>query len=780
MSLRLSNIRLPYKIGSLGAVGVIGLVLVGAIYFIGSAAQSRYEGLASAASALETRTKNLQIQLLEARRSEKDFLLRKDDKYVKAHDGSEKAALQAFDDTAKALNTMGQLSLRESVDNLRRGFDAYSKNFSAMVELRRKLGLNPDSGLEGALRASVHAIEQALAPLKDSHLNELMLTMRRHEKDYILRYDTQYRDKFKSAAAKFADALNNTTLPGSDKTTLHQKLDAYQNDFLAYVDTAQLLVAKQAETSAAFAKIEPGIEEIAQAVAKLGAESAAEADRVRRHTAYQFEAAAIAILLFVLFYAYWIGRSITKPLAAVVALLQRLARGDYGAAIAGSERGDEIGDVAKAAQTFRENGLAKIRMEQEQAEAGERAAAEREAALAKMTNEFQAAVGEIVQAAVAGDFSKRVALEGKSGLVLNVGSSINNLCGNVETALDDLLQMLAALAEGNLTRRITAEYQGNFATLKTNANATAERISSTIGEIKRSAKEVTNASEEISGSTTDLSQRTEEQAASLEQTSASMEEIAATVRKNAENAQSANETTGKARSVADRSVQIVADAVAAMAQIETSSGQISDIIGVIDEIARQTNLLALNAAVEAARAGDAGRGFAVVASEVRTLAQRSSQAAKDIKDLITNSSGQVQQGVDLVNRTGDALGEIAASIKEIAELVAGIAGASAEQANGIDQVNKALTQMDEVTQQNAALVEENAATAKTLEHQAKAMDERVAFFKLATIDDGTDRSSTIARSNSGRPLKPTVAQKAGRATRAPGLNGHDKLAVRAF
>src|SRR6185437_4026256 len=187
--------------------------------------------------------------------------------------------------------------------------------------------------------------------------------------------------------------------------------------------------------------IEPGIEEIAQAVAKLGAESAAEADKVRRHTAYQFEAAAVAILLFVLFYAYWIGRSITKPLAAVVALLQRLARGDYGAAIAGSERGDEIGDVAKAAQTFRENGLAKIRMEQEQAEAGERAAAEREAALAKMTNEFQAAV--------AGDFSKRVALEGRSGLVLNVGSSINNLCGNVETALEDLLR-LAALAEGNL------------------------------------------------------------------------------------------------------------------------------------------------------------------------------------------------------------------------------------------------------------------------------------------------------------------------------------------
>ena len=173
-----------------------------------------------------------------------------------------------------------------------------------------------------------------------------------------------------------------------------------------------------------------------------------------------------------------------------------------------------------------------------------------------------------------------------------------------------------------------------------------------------------------------------------------------------------------------------------MAKIEDSSRKISDIIGVIDEIARQTNLLALNAAVEAARAGEAGRGFAVVASEVRSLAQRSSQAAKDIKDLITNSNEQVKDGVDLVNRAGAALTEIVESIKKVAEIVADIASASAEQASGIEQVNKALTQMDEVTQQNSALVEENAATAKTLEHQAKAMDERVAFFKLgAAVED---------------------------------------------
>jgi methyl-accepting chemotaxis protein len=358
---------------------------------------------------------------------------------------------------------------------------------------------------------------------------------------------------------------------------------------------------------------------------------------------------------------------------------------------------------------------------------------------------IEAEVDGLVNAAVAGDFSKRVPLEGKKEFMLNLATSMNSLCDNTGRALQDLIGMLSALAGGDMTPRITAEYHGMFGRLKNDANTMAERIGATIAEIKASAAEVTNASAEISTSTTDLSQRTEEQAASLEQTSASMEEISATVKKNAENAQVANQSAGSTRDVADRGGQVVAQAVEAMAKIEDSSRKISDIIGVIDEIARQTNLLALNAAVEAARAGEAGRGFAVVASEVRSLAQRSSQAAKDIKDLITNSNNQVKDGVELVNRAGASLTEIVDSIKKVAEIVADIANASNEQAGGIEQVNKALTQMDEVTQQNSALVEENAATAKTLEHQAKAMDERVAFFKLSASAEDKPVAKSAAR-----------------------------------
>jgi len=336
-----------------------------------------------------------------------------------------------------------------------------------------------------------------------------------------------------------------------------------------------------------------------------------------------------------------------------------------------------------------------------------------------------------------------------------------------------LVPELQKLAVGNFNVTLTGTDRKDETGLIAKAVAEmAEKVSETIAEIKASGREVTNASAEISTSTTDLSQRTEEQAASLEETSAAMEELSSTVKKNAENAQQASRSATSTRDIAERGGEVVAKAVGAMAKIEDSSRKISDIIGVIDEIARQTNLLALNAAVEAARAGEAGRGFAVVASEVRSLAQRSSQAAKDIKDLITNSNGQVKDGVNLVNKAGESLSEIVNSIKEVANIVADIAHASNEQATGIDEINKALTQMDEVTQQNSALVEENAATAKTLEHQAKAMDEQVAYFKIGGSDAFDDEEAPQPekareqRQEAAPPSHKAAAPAARRATAA--------------
>ena len=325
-----------------------------------------------------------------------------------------------------------------------------------------------------------------------------------------------------------------------------------------------------------------------------------------------------------------------------------------------------------------------------------------------------------------------------------------------------LAEGLKKLAAGDLTYRLQDGFTDATEQIKLDFNDAMDRLDQTVRAISDAARDVSGAAREISAGTDDLSRRTEEQATSLEETSSSMEEIAATVKRNAENALEANQFASGSCSVAEKNGEAVSLAVAAMSRIKDSSGKIADIIGVIDEIARQTNLLALNAAVEAARAGDAGRGFAVVASEVRSLAQRSSQAAKDIKDLITNSSHQVQEGVDLVNRAGTSLQEIVGSIKRVVDVVSDISNASAEQASGIDQVNQALTQMDESTQQNSALVEENAATARTLEQQAKAMDDRVAFFR---VEEGA-ASGSAARATTATSVqaKAKPARQGGRAS----------------
>jgi methyl-accepting chemotaxis protein len=326
-------------------------------------------------------------------------------------------------------------------------------------------------------------------------------------------------------------------------------------------------------------------------------------------------------------------------------------------------------------------------------------------------------------------------------------------------AVEQTRDAVTAAKEKDLTHRIPmAGKTGELEMLCGGVNELLDSMAEVMGEIKTTSREVSSAAAEISTATTDLSQRTEEQAASLEETSASMEQIAATVKKNAENAKHANDLTRGTHEVADRGGEVVAQAVSAMARIEESSRKIADIISVIDEIARQTNLLALNAAVEAARAGEAGRGFAVVASEVRSLAQRSSQAAKDIKDLITNSSTQVQDGVQLVNRAGTSLKEILDSIKQVADIVADISTASNEQAGGIEQINKALNQMDEVTQQNSAMVEENAATARTLEQQASSMDERIGAYKL---DGAASGSRTVT------PMVKRAAPRASAPVRMP-------------
>jgi methyl-accepting chemotaxis protein len=388
--------------------------------------------------------------------------------------------------------------------------------------------------------------------------------------------------------------------------------------------------------------------------------------------------------------AWVITRAIERPITAMTGAMRALAGGDTAIQIPALHQQDEIGAMAGAVQVFRDAAVTNSRLEQEAAAA--RQLAEQEQASARKMQEQQAQQAQTV---------------------------VRNLAGG-----------LSKLASGDLVQRLTESFAQEYEVLRSDYNAAVEKLEATLQEIASNTGAIRSGTGEIASASDDLSRRTEQQAASLEETAAALDQITATVRKTAEGADHARQVVGTARADAEQSGHVVARAVEAMSGIEASSQQIGQIIGVIDEIAFQTNLLALNAGVEAARAGDAGRGFAVVASEVRGLAQRSADAAKEIKALIMTSERQVKSGVDLVSQTGTALGRIVAQVIDIDAVVTNISASAKEQASALAQVNTAVNQMDQVTQQNAAMVEQSTAAAHGLAKESDTLSALVSRFQI--------------------------------------------------
>ncbi|PPT94817.1 chemotaxis protein [Xanthomonas arboricola pv. guizotiae] len=359
-------------------------------------------------------------------------------------------------------------------------------------------------------------------------------------------------------------------------------------------------------------------------------------------------------------------------------------------------------------------------------------------------------IKRLAQAAANGDFSQRgdaTRFKHDSARMIN---DLNAMMEVSDRNLGKLSDLLAALAEGDLTARMDGQFHGVFARMRDDANTTATQLAGIVGRIQQAASSITGSASEIAAGNNDLSQRTEQQAANLEETAASMEELTSTVKQNAEHARQANQLAIGAASVASQGGQVVSHVVDTMSGIQTSSRKIAEIISVIDGIAFQTNILALNAAVEAARAGEQGRGFAVVASEVRTLAQRSAGAAREIKHLIDDSVGKVAQGSALVDQAGRTMADIVSSVQRVTDIMSEISAASQEQSAGIEQVNLTVTQMDEATQQNAALVEEATAAARAMEEQAGQLAQAVSRFTLGDAPTataavtGTKRNSSAA------------------------------------
>ena len=435
-------------------------------------------------------------------------------------------------------------------------------------------------------------------------------------------------------------------------------------------------------------------------VAQQDGEAAASAARIGLMIMCAIALMAAGLLAFA---TNVVVRQVTAPIMAMTRAMNRLAEGDNAVEIPAVGQRDELGQMAGAVQVFKDNAIAKIKADAEVEQAKARAEQERQAASAAAIATEQALV------------------------VRSFGASLERL------------------ASGDLTWRLEDEMPPAYEKLKADFNDAMLKLQDAMRVIVGNAGSIHSGSREISIASDDLAKRTEQQAAGLEETAAALDQITATVKRTAEGARETRQVVASAKADAETSGQVVGRAIAAMGAIEESSRQINQIIGVIDEIAFQTNLLALNAGVEAARAGDAGRGFAVVASEVRALAQRSAEAAKEIKVLISASGVQVSEGVDLVGQTGRALERILGEVVQINGLVAEIAASAEEQATGLQQVNIAVNQMDQVTQQNAAMVEESTAASHSLSREADNLTELMAQFRVGGV-----KGDAVGGANAGR------------------------------
>ena len=447
-----------------------------------------------------------------------------------------------------------------------------------------------------------------------------------------------------------------------------------------------------------------------------------------------------------------VSRVLTRPIPRLAGTMDAIAQGDFEVAVPFVDRGNEIGAMARAVEVFRENGLRVSQMTEAEAA---RIIADKDERQ-RMMSELRDAFGVVVDAAVAGDFGRRVTVEFPDPELNALSGSINNLVTTVDRGVTEIGSVLGALADTDLTRRMEGEYQGALAQLKSDTNAVADRLSDVVGQLRQTSGTIKTATSEILSGANDLSERTTRQAATIEETSATMEQLAATVLTNAERAQEASASAGLVTRTAEEGGQVMDAATGAMEKITTSSGKISNIIGLIDDIAFQTNLLALNASVEAARAGEAGKGFAVVAVEVRRLAQSAAQASADVKVLIEQSAAEVKGGSRLVADAATKLGAILEAARASNALMHSIAADSREQASSIEEVNTAVRTMDEMTQHNAALVEQMNAAIEQTEAQATQLDGIVEVFRIAGRDDAPKPVEAPVRA------RPQVADRAER------------------
>lgn len=668
-----------------------------------------------------------------------------------------------------------------AVEQVKSVIEAYVTNAGKLValvetghtakEIDATLSINDGPAIEGLEILFAQLLKQDPgAPLsKNYHLGQLHLAlgfngMIHHFKNYVIRHDapriikiTKAMDAARSALASYKD-LGITTTEQRAIDDIYMVLANYDRG----LKLAQEMIAKgasitemdrqiQVDDGPALAAMKQLSKAIAQYTDSASVTVTTDLSLVKNvNIVVSAMIAVVAVLISTLMY-FALNRGIARPALKIADALEQLSKGDTDVEFDSMVHDTEIGKIASVATVFRDSLISNQKMadeqktflEEQQVMANkqahlleeqklmadkQQAAADDAAKQRAQTDKFQNEMRTTVEAAAAGDFTNRVLGTFSDPDLAGFTQSINSLIDGVDKGIAETSRVITCLSESNLGERMKGDFLGTFATLQNSVNEALATLSSVIENVSESASRITNETSQISQASKQLSHRTETQAETLGHTSTALNQLTISVNSVAQGAQDANTVVSEAKTHAEESGQVVVEAIDAMGAIKESSTKISKIISVIDDIAFQTNLLALNAGVEAARAGEAGRGFAVVASEVRGLAQRSSDAAREIGVLINNSGAEVSRGVALVDRAGDSLKKITSSVASISSHVENVATSASEQATGLSEINTAISQLDEVTQQNVAMFEETTASTLSLGQEADTLFNTVSMF----------------------------------------------------
>jgi len=683
-----ANLRISQRVMLLAAMALVGIITICAIFIGQRHVEHGYRAAADALAESKADVASLSASVSASYMFQQAFLLEKE----MASTEKFKAAVSEGRGVLASLRRSATPELAAQLDQLSIGLTAYEAAFDTLVKNNQDLGLDQDNGLQGAMRSAVHSIEGRLDSVDDTAIRASMLMLRRHEKDFILRGDASYLQKHTEEAETFATLVKNAFRPGAQRSRVLDGLEIYRSAFRFYAEASIGEAETRKDVAAAYLALEPQVQAVSTAYETERETILVENERVASRN-LTVVAGLVLLAIVGLGGGVWIiGRSITRPVAAMTGAMGKLAEGQTDLAIPSFGSRSEFGAMAGALHTFREAAIANRRLEEEAATV--RANAE----------------GERVRLQREAETEARARLSHATG---------------------GLAEGLRRLASGDLAFELTEPFAPDFENLRRDLNATVAQLADVMSSIAHASISIEGGSREIASSADDLSRRTEQQAASLEETAAALEQITANVGNASRRSQDAHRIASETNAASESTAVLVSNALKAMARIEISSTKIGGIIGVIDEIAFQTNLLALNAGVEAARAGEAGRGFAVVAQEVRALAGRSAEAAREIKQLIQTSDREVLDGVRCVRETGEGLTEITGRVKAITTQVEAIALSAREQSVGLNEINTAVNMLDHGTQQNAAMVEENNAASALLMNEAQRLRGLVGMFQLA-------------------------------------------------